>query len=120
MREIKFRAYVMATGEIDLVTQITFEECWLKIATSDDWRMFNEVELMQYTSLKDKNGVEIYEGDVVEYTGTDPYEDPSCCSVVEYDEDEFVCFDAGLSSCYYEVEVIGDKFQNPELLEEVE
>ncbi|MBN6886223.1 putative phage protein (TIGR01671 family) [Cytobacillus horneckiae] len=63
MREIKFRAWENNLKEIIPVHSIDFEK---KIINSESaWRFFNEIKLMQYTGLKDKNGKEIYEGDVV-------------------------------------------------------
>jgi uncharacterized phage protein (TIGR01671 family) len=62
MRELKFRAWIerekyMATqGEPDLETLSSFMHHY-----SD-----NSI-LMQYTGLKDKNGKEIYEGDVLNF-----------------------------------------------------
>ncbi|SDM17947.1 YopX family protein [Bacillus sp. OK048] len=63
MREIKFRAWEKNLKEIIPVHNIDFEK--KMINTESAWRFFNEIDLMQYTGLKDKNGKEIYEGDIV-------------------------------------------------------
>ena len=58
MREIKFRAYEKTLKEIIPVHNIDFQT--KIINTNGAWRMFDEIELMQYTGLKD-----IYEGDII-------------------------------------------------------
>jgi len=62
-REIKFRAWDGKVMHVDL-----YEVEWL---TDGSYNINEDVRiaqngLMQYTGLKDKNGREIYEGDVVE------------------------------------------------------
>lgn len=62
MREIKFRAFGFGS-------MIYFKKPedlkWFFGGDSGAERTLTECNLMQYTGLKDKNGVEIYEGDVV-------------------------------------------------------
>lgn len=76
--------------------------------------------LMQYTGLKDKNGIEIYECDVVKDLRS-PFKDIRSYSKVFYQEDRgrFVFggweIPAGLSHTF---EVIGNIYENPELLKE--
>lgn len=83
------------------------------------WSIDDEY-LMQSTGLKDKNGVEVFDGDIMFYE-QDCYQ----YTLVKYDKDKlaFVLYD-GCERLYHELwepgEVIGNIYENPELLESVE
>lgn len=126
MREIKFRVW-NKTGE---------EMCYLlengwSFGPSEEVRAFSwedvfaaqEQDLipLQYTGLKDKNGVEIFEGDLIErdIEVGGMYETYGA-SIVEYNEDEAMyCFEwdsPNRLSDYENLNVIGNIYENPELI----
>lgn len=80
--------------------------------------------LMQYTGLKDKNGVEIYEGDIVRITH--PFKDREWVGEIEYDRYAFggkgfyfTHFDTPgdlFSEGTDYIEVVGNIYENPDLL----
>ena len=83
-------------------------------------KSWGDLELLQYTGLKDKNGKEIYEGDIVRLDHWSPKE-----YIVEFNRGAF-CFkhnkdDASYNDCKYleKCEVIGNIHENPELLKSV-
>ena len=79
----------------------------------------DECIVQQYTGLKDKNGVEIYEGDIVKAT-SDQYENENFVGKVIFDLGQFLtCIHKNdIRGIWGEddIEVIGNIFENSELL----
>ena len=125
MREIKFRAYTFGEGlkkSMCRVKKIDFSDGEIVCEHEYNFK-FGEFKLMQFTGLKDCKGVEIYEGDILQYG--------SCVEVVFYEptmgrfmtklkkcNDESEIGEISSLSPYYtdNYEVIGNVFENKELL----
>ena len=114
----KFRAWDKGLEFMMPVESIDFE-CGM-INVNAAWRTFEEIELMQSTGLKDKNGVEIFEGDVLTSNVqpckmVNPIKDGY--GVVRFENGMFKLGAISLVTFISKMEVIGNIYENPELLE---
>lgn len=129
-REIKFRAFDKEAKTMHQVSVIDFEDKYVLYARNDFYKdkpfymekSFDEIELMQFTGLHDKNGKEIYEGDIVERRIKIREEENLYIEKVVFVSGAFQteCKEKELGD-FYEApfqtfEIIGNIHENPELL----
>jgi uncharacterized phage protein (TIGR01671 family) len=127
VREIKFRAWDKAEQALKEVIELNFSQWWVTTGEGmwgGERNSFKNEEtdrhiLMQYTGLKDKNGKEIYEGDIIndsfgDRKGRIRYNDHvAAFEISEYDGIHML----SSHNCGRFFEVIGNIYENPELLE---
>jgi uncharacterized phage protein (TIGR01671 family) len=129
MREIKFRGKSLETGEWVYGDLLTHEGKSFNGVVIRDWGakvqyyvQYYDIDLEtvgQYTGLKDKNGREIYEGDIV--TGLFNRTDIVGHIIYGSDATFFIkrkgLYGIGLNNAEDWLEVVGNIYENPELLE---
>lgn len=117
MREIKFRIFNKHTKQMIYDTGMAMRDMFENGFVTEDEHRY----LMQYTGFKDKNGREIYEGDIIMQLSERTYDDFT--GVVKFIDGSYVIESAdGKTSVYLFDEVafnvlIGNIYENPELLE---
>ena len=137
MQEIKFRVWDKKHKKMSLVDAIDFEHDEIYGKNGRERytpKPFKDIEIMQYTGMTDKNGKEIYEGDILLSTASENEEDYKKWKVSYFDggyivnykhipidkrkrsinEIELLCND---NIAFYEFEILGNIYENQELME---
>ena len=114
VREIKFRAFDEEKGKLTEPFRLGSVLCETYGGSKT---------LMQFTGRKDKNGREIYEGDITNYGEVRWFDDlnwdsggsshPGFYFVTKYGDLGDLQYHTGFDDC----EVLGNRYENPELIE---
>ena len=127
-RIIKFRAWDKV--EKKMVYEVTpyqdknRSECWVYIGSTGEHAYIDEFEIMQFTGLLDKNGKEIWEGDIVGwpwsqgYTKREVIYTAPAFHLKGFHPNFFHSMVSATieSGVVPEYEVLGNIYENPELL----
>ena len=130
MREIKFRAWLKEEKKMVNVETMDFTDKTIRCLKKNEFinayllrrMIFDDIELMQYTGLKDKNGKEIYEGDILFFR------DENMKYVVVWQDAAFIIKSIEIRKysekmCWLDdteicCEIVGNIYENKKLLEE--
>lgn len=149
----KFRAWSKLASRMYIVNGLYFDRGMVQYANNDNVIRFIKLEniiLMQSTGLKDKNGQEIFEGDILKFNDEwedycqEGYVDGSSeginyvligsemtyfifektkypdSSLFYYVNEEHLTFQEVMEDNEFEFEIVGNIYENPELLEVTE
>lgn len=126
MREIKFRVWDTYNKEMLDVQELDYADSYngqpmIRTTMYNDYFDTEEMILMQYTGLKDKNGKEIYEGDIVEIIRPCILERGEVkfingCFAIKSKDTLLMLYQCEINN--FKLKVIGNIYENPELLKE--
>ncbi len=120
MRDIKFRIWDTENKEMLKVQELDFEPTFYggRIAIRpDQYNDYFDTEdmiLMQYTGLHDKNGKEIYEGDILRFNEVDT-------AIVEWNEKYAYFMVRPIQDYYFDSDVLGHaiEYNNAEIISNI-
>ncbi|WP_339123958.1 YopX family protein [Fusobacterium nucleatum] len=128
MKELKIKAWLKKEKKMVSIIGIDFNYEYIKYTEDDN--LFNEnyktaafknIELLQFTGLKDNGGQELYEADVIKFNdgiddiyGLISYDDEDGTYRVSYEN-----ITEHLSEREGDFEIVGNIFENPDLHEQL-
>ncbi|WP_049532641.1 YopX family protein [Streptococcus pseudopneumoniae] len=126
----KFRLWNRITSQLHIVDGLYFDAREAEYVDDDNvlrFVGFKNIDLMQSTGLKDKNGKEIFEGDILAFKTDDEvinvkifWDEKHALFMFrseKYNEEEPLA--ELVEANTYPFEIIGNVYENPELLEEL-
>ena len=128
MKELKIKAWLKKEKKMVSIIGIDFNYEYIRYIEDDnlfnsDYKVaeFKDIELLQFTGLKDNGGQELYEADVIKFNdgiddiyGLISYDDEDGTYRVSYEN-----ITEHLSDREGDFEIVGNIFENPDLHEQL-
>ena len=128
MKELKIKAWLKKEKKMVSIIGIDFNYKYIRYTEDDnlfnsDYKVaeFKDIELLQFTGLKDNGGQELYEADVIKFNdgiddiyGLISYDDEDGTYRVSYEN-----ITEHLSDREGDFEIVGNIFENPDLHEQL-